>query len=271
MADAFTHAKLRLQDRGMHDARLTPAARLVFYEILYHLNRVSGDAWPSEERIARNLGIEVRTVRRAIHGYETVRKGQTVKQPGLVELAYLTVEVDGRSNTYRPVFELDPRTPDKMSHVARDVTRCDAAAEHIGTPDKNAPNTGHFVNGTPDKNTPLSPLREPIERNPSRPSSSTPAFQSRASEPRGNAIGQPMKEGGRLRPQRGDERVEALIAKQLGPDGYDILGKLNEIDDGQPLLRLFSIARGYPNARIPQADLDAARLTAARPDWRRRA
>jgi hypothetical protein len=260
MADAFTRAKLRLQDRGMHDARLTAAARLVFYEILQHLNRVSGDAWPSEERIARNLGIEVRTVRRAIHGYETVRKGNAVKQPGLVDLAYLTVEVDGRSNTYRPVFEVDPQTPDKMS-----------AVPNAATPDKNASDTGHFGTGTPDKNTPLSSLREPIERNPSRPSSSTPAFQGRASEPRGNAIGQPMKEGGRLRPQRGDERVEALIAKQFGPDGYDILGKLNEIDGGQPMLRLFSIARTYPNARIPQADLDAARLTAARPDWRRRA
>lgn len=252
MADTFTRAKLRLQDRGMHDARLTPAARLVFYEILQHLNRVSGDAWPSEERIARNLGIEVRTVRRAIHGD---KKRQTL---GLVGLGYITVEVDGRSNTYRPVFDVDPKTPGKMSAIPA-----------AGTPDKNAADTGHFVQGTPDKNTPLSSLREPIERNPSRPSSSPSALQCRESEPRGSAVGQSMKEGHRLRPQRGDERVEALIAKQFGPDGYDILGKLNEIDGGQPMLRLFSIARAYPNARIPQSDIEAARLAAARHGWRR--
>lgn len=49
----------------MHDGRLTATARLVFYEILDHVNRVSGDAWPSEQRISDRLGFDERTVRRA--------------------------------------------------------------------------------------------------------------------------------------------------------------------------------------------------------------
>ena len=55
MADPFTRAKLQLLDRAMHDGRLTPAARLVFYDIIQHVNRVSGDAWPSELRLAGRL------------------------------------------------------------------------------------------------------------------------------------------------------------------------------------------------------------------------
>ena len=34
MADPFSRAKYRLLDRAMHDGRLTPASRLVFYEII---------------------------------------------------------------------------------------------------------------------------------------------------------------------------------------------------------------------------------------------
>src|SRR5260221_645213 len=145
MADPYTRAKMRLQDRGMHDERLTPAARLVFYEILSHLNRVSGDAWPSEERIAIRLGLEVRTVRRAIHGtkHSKKRPNSNRKKPprecGLVALGYITVEVDGRSNTYRPIFDeaAPPPTPDKMSAIVL-----------TPIPDKNASDSGHFTRGT---------------------------------------------------------------------------------------------------------------------------
>jgi hypothetical protein len=40
MADPFSQAKHRLLDRAMRDGRLTPASRLVFYEIIQHVNRV---------------------------------------------------------------------------------------------------------------------------------------------------------------------------------------------------------------------------------------
>lgn len=249
MADAFTRAKMRFLDRGMHDARATYGARMVLYEIVRHLNRVSGDAWPSQETIARNLGMrDTRTVIRAVQLW--------------VRLGYFVVEVDGRSNTYRPIFEAadPPQTPDKLSPNEVDPI----GDKKAGIGDKNHTPIG-------DKNRILSPLSEPKLQTALSPSSSTSAFQSRAGDPRGTTAGPPTKESGRLRPQRGDERVEALIAKQFGPDGYEILGKLNEIDDGQPMLRLFSIARAYPNARIPQSDIEAARLAATRHAWRRRA
>ena len=79
MADPFSQAKHRLLDRAMRDGRLTPASRLVFYEIIQHVNRVSGDAWPSEARLANRLQIDVKTVKRALPplklcGYIEVKK-----------------------------------------------------------------------------------------------------------------------------------------------------------------------------------------------------
>ena len=43
---------------------LTPAARRVGLELLSHVDRATGTAWPSEARMAAALGYDVRTVRR---------------------------------------------------------------------------------------------------------------------------------------------------------------------------------------------------------------
>jgi hypothetical protein len=106
MADPFTRAKLRLLDRGMHDGRLTAGSRLVFYEIIQHVNRVSGNAWPSEERIANRLQIDVKTVKRSIGP--------------LQKFDYVEVKREGRHNTYRPKIEV-PKGG-KLSSVDRSAT-----------------------------------------------------------------------------------------------------------------------------------------------------
>lgn len=153
MADAWTRRKLELQDRVMHDARLTPAARLVFYEILQHVNRKSGDAWPSEKRLADNLGLEERTVRRAIHGDPRPRKtGNEAGAPGLIALGYITVEMDGRCNTYRPIFGDRPEAPDSGPMVRN---------ARVGDTGPKCTDSGPMVRPTPDQNVSLTLLRNP--------------------------------------------------------------------------------------------------------------
>jgi len=104
MADPFSQAKHRLLDRAMRDGRLTPASRLVFYEIIQHVNPVSGDAWPSEARLANRLQIDVKTVKRAL--------------PPLKLCGYIEVKKNGRHNTYRPMFD-GPPNGDKLSPMIR--------------------------------------------------------------------------------------------------------------------------------------------------------
>lgn len=88
MADEFTRRKLQAVDRLMYDYRLNPTERLVGFDIYSRLNRVTGDAWPSQETIASALRLSARTVRRAIDR--------------LKDLDYIRVKFDGRVNRYTP-------------------------------------------------------------------------------------------------------------------------------------------------------------------------
>ena len=58
MADHFARLKWRWLDQLMHDHRLSPRSRCVGYEIARHLNAQSGDAWPSQETMRKNLGFK---------------------------------------------------------------------------------------------------------------------------------------------------------------------------------------------------------------------
>ena len=58
--------KLNLANRIMLDKNLSPATRLVGCYIADHVNRKRGYAWPPQEKIASDLGIDERTVRRAV-------------------------------------------------------------------------------------------------------------------------------------------------------------------------------------------------------------
>jgi hypothetical protein len=87
---AFTRARLQAGDDLRRNRQLSPAARLVGWEILSCVNRVSGCAFPGEEKIAERLGIAKRTVVRA--------------NKELTAVGWMEVMRHGRHNVYYPAF-----------------------------------------------------------------------------------------------------------------------------------------------------------------------
>jgi hypothetical protein len=127
---AFTRARLQAADDLRRNGNLSAAARLVGLEIFSHVNRISGCAFPSEDTIAGRLGIDVRTVRRAI--------------PQLVAAGcFKVMPRRGRSNVYFPPFV--DRTEDILSGVepspTEDKLSSDRGQKRLGTEDKNSPLT----------------------------------------------------------------------------------------------------------------------------------
>lgn len=95
--DTFSRLKWRWLEQIMHDPRLSPWTRVVGYEIARHLNAKTGDAWPSQETIRKNLSIRnITQVKRAI--------------AALRALLYLEIVHGerGESNRYIPRFDLLP-------------------------------------------------------------------------------------------------------------------------------------------------------------------
>jgi len=132
MADDFARQRMQMQDRIVHDGGLTASTRLVGIEILGHLNRVTGDAWPSEMRIATRLGLNIRTVRRGLNELE--------------QAGYLVIERrESAVHHYR--FRFEALTPAKL-----------AAVQGVGTPAKKSMDPGQKVQTTPAKKCPLTPL-----------------------------------------------------------------------------------------------------------------
>src|SRR5262249_46445946 len=111
-------AKFDLANRIRVDIELTPSTRLVGLYIADHINTKRGYAWPPQEMIARDLGIDERTVRRAI------------KRLG----AYFAVDRSRRQHEYRIA------TPDNLSGIAPNDTG------HFGS------DTGQKCTPIPDKN-----------------------------------------------------------------------------------------------------------------------
>jgi hypothetical protein len=58
--------KLNLANRIRLDKNLSPATRLVGLHIADHINTKRGYAWIPQEKIARDLGLGERTVRRLV-------------------------------------------------------------------------------------------------------------------------------------------------------------------------------------------------------------
>jgi len=133
---AFTRARLQAGDDLRRKGKLTAAARLVGLEIFNCVNRVSGGAWPSQKTIADRLGIDDRTVRRAI---------KQLKAAGCIRVMHRR----GCSNVYFPLFV--DRTEDILSGV-----------EPRPTEDNLSSDPGQNVPGTPDKNDPLTLLSNPV-------------------------------------------------------------------------------------------------------------
>jgi Helix-turn-helix domain len=114
--------KLELANRIRVDIELTPSTRLVGLYIADHVNTKRGYAWCTQEQIAADLGIDERTVRRAIKDLDR----------------YFAVNRARRAHEYRIA------TPDNLSAIAPDDTG------HFGS------DTGQKCTSIPDKNVPPS-------------------------------------------------------------------------------------------------------------------
>jgi len=62
----FTHLKMNFGEALNVDSTLTPTAHRVARQLIKHLNSESGLAWPGAERLATDLNVSIRSVRRAI-------------------------------------------------------------------------------------------------------------------------------------------------------------------------------------------------------------
>jgi hypothetical protein len=103
-APKYDRRKFGWLDRVMFDTTLQPAVRVVAFTIYRHLNDVTGDAWPSQQTMARKSGLNIRTVRAAI---------KILHAKGYIDI---TFDPSSRSNTYRPIFH-----PSDVSTVSAPV------------------------------------------------------------------------------------------------------------------------------------------------------
>lgn len=251
VADPFARAKHKLLDRAMRDGRLTPASRLVFYEIIQHVNRVSGDAWPSEVRLADRLELDVKTVKRAL--------------PPLQSLGYIEIKKQGRHNTYRPALE-SARKGDNLSPVDGVPTGGHPRARERAIGDNLSADRGQFVPSIGDKNGPLSSLSKPPQENFSK-NSITNTFASgraregqRTSVGRGSTGGHPSEQDSGLQSKADDGRVHLLLMQELGSDVVDAL---HQTDGGRPLRLITATRRSRTLTPIEQTharDLAAGEL-----------
>lgn len=96
--------KLNLANRIRLDKNLSPATRLVGLHIADHINTKRGYAWIPQEKIARDLGLGERTVRRLVK-----------------DLArHFDIDRSRRQHEYRPptpakMAGITPATPAKMA------------------------------------------------------------------------------------------------------------------------------------------------------------
>ena len=67
MADDFTRDLFAWLNVALADRRIGPFAFQVAYVLSQHVNRETGEAWPSQDRIAERMGGSARGVRKALH------------------------------------------------------------------------------------------------------------------------------------------------------------------------------------------------------------
>ena len=91
MASPFIKRKFCWLYRLMGDSALSASTRVVGFQIWRHLNNVAEAAWPSEERLAGETGLNIKTVKRAV---------------AALRETYLHVDFDvtGRCNSYELIF-----------------------------------------------------------------------------------------------------------------------------------------------------------------------
>jgi hypothetical protein len=63
MADDYTRRQFQWLDQIAADPAITAAGFVLAYRIAKHVNRESGDAWPSQPLLATEMRLTVRSVR----------------------------------------------------------------------------------------------------------------------------------------------------------------------------------------------------------------
>lgn len=105
---SFVAQKLGWLDVVVRDPKVSHLEFRLAYLISGYLNQTTGDAWPSQPRLAQELGVTTRSVQRCMDA--------------LVELGHLRVEVGrgrNRTNRYAPAENTTPMSP----LVAENTTR----------------------------------------------------------------------------------------------------------------------------------------------------
>jgi hypothetical protein len=124
MTNPFQHNKMRWLNSVMYDCGVSAMSCCTAYAIADHLNSVSGDAWPSIERIANKLCVSTKTVRRSIRELE---------RHGLLQVSRPSGRT--RTNRYRP------NLPPTVNDAPRGNNR----------PDNPEQKGGHFRLKKPDR------------------------------------------------------------------------------------------------------------------------
>ena len=161
---------------------------------------MSGDAWPSEARIANRLQIDVKTVKRAL--------------PPLKLCGYIEVKKNGRHNTYRPMFD-GPLNGDNLSPI-----------DQMAPGDNLSGDRRQIVPSIGDKNGPLTSLRELHQDNRSKNTIIGPSERGRARE------GCPREHGDPLASKPDDGGIHLMLIEELGSQVVDAL---HALDGGRPL------------------------------------
>lgn len=116
----------RFLEAMMRDVALTPTQRLVGYHLLAHVNRTTGNAWPSVDTIARLAGLQRRATQQAIRGLVAARWFRETPGGGR-----------HRPNTYRPNQET---VHQNARYGAEETVQSSAPYQAGETAQQNAPN-----------------------------------------------------------------------------------------------------------------------------------
>lgn len=100
MADDFTRRQFQWLDQVAADPAVTAAGFLLAYRIAKHLNRGTGDAWPSQATLAAEARMTVRGVR-----------GLSDQLEAAGHLSVLASQGRGHSCRYRPILRDEPAEP----------------------------------------------------------------------------------------------------------------------------------------------------------------
>src|ERR1700722_1083558 len=103
MADDCTRRQFQWLDQVAADPAVTAAGFVLAYRIAKHLNRGTGDAWPSQATLAAEARMTVRGVRGLSYQLEAA---------GL--LSVLASQGRGHSCRYRPVLRDKPTEPQQL-------------------------------------------------------------------------------------------------------------------------------------------------------------